>query len=165
MARRSSHGVDAEIDDLLSLASDAEEARPGPSRSNGHAGEKRKCQWDQCDETCPTQASLVQHIHSGNFHFLCSLTEHIGAGKESYACMWEDCPRFGQTQATRHSLITHCRAHTGERPYSCPHPGEFFSPEAHRRLWQIFHQIRCDEQAHAVSARRHNRWFAHEKAR
>ena len=49
--------------------------------------------------------------------------DHIPPGKDAYACEWLQCTRNGQKQASRHALITHCRAHTGERPYICSHPG------------------------------------------
>ena len=63
------------------------------------------------------------------------ILDHIGVGKDSYSCEWGECSRKGQRQATRHSLITHCRAHTGERPYTCTIPCN--SPSFSLAQWHV----------------------------
>ncbi|ORY33368.1 hypothetical protein BCR39DRAFT_503895 [Naematelia encephala] len=89
--------VDAQIDELLSSEEEA----------------LVKCEWADCEAAFNDQEGLVKHLHN----------DHIGAGRDVYMCEWNKCSRRGQKQATRHSLITHIRAHTGERPYTCSVPG------------------------------------------
>ena len=114
-------GVDEEIDELLS-----ETEEPVVKENSGGW----KCRWDDCWKDQDSQEILVEHLQTGEFSSLSlaqreySEAEHIGQGRETYVCKWDLCPRKGQKQATRHSLITHCRAHTGERPYTCQEYGE-----------------------------------------
>ena len=49
--------------------------------------------------------------------------EHIGVHKSNYTCEWATCSRRGIQQASRFALISHIRAHTGEKPFTCPRPG------------------------------------------
>ena len=45
--------------------------------------------------------------------------EHIGVHKSNYTCEWATCSRRGIQQASRFALISHIRAHTGEKPFLC----------------------------------------------
>lgn len=75
------------------------------------------CRWSDCTEnTYSNLTSLVNHLNS----------KHIGqlppGSNTKYICYWENCTRYGLDQPSRFALISHCRTHTGEKPYFCPVP-------------------------------------------
>ncbi|OCF77388.1 hypothetical protein I204_01376 [Kwoniella mangroviensis CBS 8886] len=134
--------VDDEIGDLLG---EEELNTPGPSNGNGGKGKTLKvkkeqsqvdeemdelqdqevqaegdvgggsfkCEWGECGNVSGSHDRLIDHVKE----------DHINALKDSFICGWINCPRTGQKQASRHSLSTHMRMHTGERPYACTYAG------------------------------------------
>jgi len=71
------------------------------------------CRWQGCFRQFASLECMVHHIDN----------DHLGHGKNSYACLWENCDRHGRPFAKRHKVSNHIRKHTGERPFACTFPG------------------------------------------
>ncbi|KAI8085550.1 hypothetical protein BDF21DRAFT_415433 [Thamnidium elegans] len=67
------------------------------------------CLWVHCTAQAPTLDQLMTHI----------CDSHIGSGKATYFCEWEDCARNKKPFMKRHKMHNHMRTHTGERPFVC----------------------------------------------
>ncbi|EJD00427.1 uncharacterized protein FOMMEDRAFT_30475 [Fomitiporia mediterranea MF3/22] len=92
-------------------------SRPlSPTISDGQGAEYElesvTCQWQDCGRPFSQLQALIDHIHN----------DHIGMNKSNYTCEWATCSRRGIQQASRFALISHIRAHTGEKPFTCPLP-------------------------------------------
>ncbi|KAJ7154745.1 hypothetical protein C8R46DRAFT_960841 [Mycena filopes] len=70
------------------------------------------CQWEDCGLVYTHLPTLVDHVHQ----------DHVGAHKAKYTCEWSTCGRRGYIQPSRFALLSHLRAHTGERPFVCTRP-------------------------------------------
>lgn len=89
----------------------------GGSGSGGGAGEF-ECHWLGCSERQHhSLSSLVTHLTHAHL-----TVAHTQQPPVRYTCQWEGCLRFGMDQPSRFALISHCRTHTGEKPYFCPIP-------------------------------------------
>ncbi|CAK7906322.1 hypothetical protein CAAN1_14S00386 [[Candida] anglica] len=80
-----------------------------------------KCHWIECtQENCHSLSGLVTHLTNSHLSHM----SHNGTATTPirYTCQWEGCSRFGADQPSRFALISHCRTHTGEKPYFCPIP-------------------------------------------
>ncbi|WWC64503.1 uncharacterized protein I303_107113 [Kwoniella dejecticola CBS 10117] len=102
-------GQKVKTEEIDELVDDQEQRRPFQGGEEGAF----KCEWGDCPEVNGTHNGLIEHVKD----------DHINALKDSFICEWVNCPRTGQKQASRHSLSTHMRMHTGERPYPCTYEG------------------------------------------
>ncbi|WVR07621.1 hypothetical protein IAU60_004663 [Kwoniella sp. DSM 27419] len=108
------------------------------SRGKGKAADWN-CYWGECDARFDAQDPLIEHVKD----------DHIAILKEPFICEWKPCPRTGQTQASRHSLSTHMRMHTGERPYACSYAG---CDKAFTRSDALSKHIRAQHVSSALSS-------------
>jgi hypothetical protein len=56
---------------------------------------------------CPSAELLSSHLE----------TDHLGSGKGSYTCHWENCIRQHKAFTQRQKAIRHIRTHTGLKAY------------------------------------------------
>lgn len=73
------------------------------------------CRWNDCNQPqFKNLSKLVNHLNN----------EHLNNNfqKHSYSCLWKNCSRYGIEQPSKFALVSHCRTHTGEKPYFCPIP-------------------------------------------
>ncbi|RCK56046.1 INO80 complex subunit 1 [Candida viswanathii] len=76
------------------------------------------CRWTDCRSSNYTNLTdLVNHLNITHIG-----TIAVGSTASKYICYWENCARYGLEQPSRFALISHCRTHTGEKPYFCPVP-------------------------------------------
>jgi len=71
---------------------------------------------------CPSAEALSNHLD----------TEHLGSGKGTYTCHWENCTRCQKPFTQRQKAIRHIRTHTGLKAYKVPPPPQpRFPPVPH----------------------------------
>lgn len=83
-----------------------------PAQSTSQSGD-HQCRWTDCGESFGSSATLMAHV-----------TEtHVGSGKATYICEWEDCPRAieGRVFSQRQKVLRHIQTHTGALASSLPY--------------------------------------------
>ncbi|KAJ7504536.1 hypothetical protein B0H11DRAFT_521801 [Mycena galericulata] len=76
-----------------------------PSEDEGHV-----CRWAWCGQSFGSIDELTIHLTN----------VHVGTGKTSYDCFWQDCPRHDENGFTsKQKLCRHLQSHTGHRPFQC----------------------------------------------
>lgn len=96
-----------------------EEVKAEPATSNNSSD--LNCRWLGCKDNTTFKAlgSLVSHLSKAHLAHMAHISP---VAPIRYTCQWQGCPRFGIEQPSRFALISHCRTHTGEKPYFCPVP-------------------------------------------
>lgn len=107
---------------------------PAKPKSRGKMSEKSKkaeasvsrddlrCKWVDCtDPNQDSMPNLVNHLNTVHLAYLTTMPSYL-QHHFKYTCQWEGCNRFGVDQPSRFALLSHCRTHTGEKPYFCPIP-------------------------------------------
>ncbi|ORE00874.1 hypothetical protein BCV72DRAFT_283095 [Rhizopus microsporus var. microsporus] len=103
----------ATIDEDKSTVDEEEEEEEESVVEEEPKTEKMQCKWRDCGIYLDELQKLITHIN----------TEHVGSGKASYSCEWENCPRKEKPFTKRHKMYNHLRTHTGERPFVCTQDG------------------------------------------
>ncbi|KAI9276115.1 hypothetical protein BY458DRAFT_454192 [Sporodiniella umbellata] len=93
----------------LNKASSISIAGPIVTESRERSCQMYSCKWVGCDAQAPTLDKLMTHI----------CNSHVGSGKATYHCEWQDCSRDKKPFMKRHKMHNHMRTHTGERPFVC----------------------------------------------
>ncbi|KAJ7634151.1 hypothetical protein DFH06DRAFT_1003616 [Mycena polygramma] len=90
-----------------------------PSSVDSPAG--HVCRWSSCGQSFASLDELTQHLTEA----------HVGSGKTSYDCFWQDCSRHSDNGFTsKQKLCRHLQSHTGHRPFQCKVCQQNFSEAA-----------------------------------
>lgn len=115
-----------------------------------------ECEWANCGLTFWELEPFLEHLLAGKFNYILleriiktdqifmtiahahpttATGESVKPGAAPpkkgsgaiWSCDWVGCPRRGKNQSNKFALVSHFRAHSGERPFTCPEPGNFDS--------------------------------------
>jgi hypothetical protein len=104
-----------DTDTIMAGSDDQQAASTDPS--NSVEDRPASCGWLHCGQQFDNLQLLIAHISES----------HVGSGKASYRCEWENCARNQKPFTKRHKMFNHLRTHTGERPFVCKEEGKFGS--------------------------------------
>ncbi|KAH7693698.1 hypothetical protein AAVH_39263, partial [Aphelenchoides avenae] len=97
------------------------------------------CEWNDCTMIFSAERALCDHLQDA--HTLKS---------EDLVCMWAECSRERRPFTANYQLLIHLRSHTGEKPFTCGHPGcdrrysRLENLKAHERVHTGQKPYKCD---------------------
>ncbi|KAJ2661988.1 hypothetical protein IWW48_002046 [Coemansia sp. RSA 1200] len=94
---------------------DSPASSPAPAPAPA-PGARAACAWDSCSAEFSSLHQLAAHLLSAHI-------DHDRSPDSANSCEWSSCASRGRALPSRSALISHMKAHTGNRSYLCPADG------------------------------------------